>query len=384
MSKTIIILSLMRQSGTTGVQTHVNTFTAYLDSISQPWQLITPFNSSKFLVYTLLAIRLLIELISPTIAVWLYRNGHAWLLGISLKRILKHNPTTCIYAQCPVSASVALAKRQSKNLIVNLIIHFNVSQADEWAEKRMIARNGKIYNQIKEFERHVIPQVDKLIFVSAYMQKLLTERLPEISKVNQQVIPNFVVDPKPQLETTFDADLISIGTLEPRKNQTYLLDIIFEAKKLGSRLTLSLVGDGPDRIILANKAQKLGISEQVTFKGFVPNASLLIPKHKALIHVAKEESFGIVLIEAMSYGLPIFAPHVGGMAEVFKDGIHGRVISLSNLNLATNTIISTLEDQMLMSKYRKASREYFLRNFDEKLLGSCLCDFITNQESKVK
>ena len=63
--KKIVIVSLMRPSGTTGVQTHVNTFSAYLDSVSQPWQLVTPFSAPKFLLYPFLALRKLIALISP-------------------------------------------------------------------------------------------------------------------------------------------------------------------------------------------------------------------------------------------------------------------------------------------------------------------------------
>jgi glycosyltransferase involved in cell wall biosynthesis len=373
----VIITSLMRQSGTTGVQTHVNTFTAYLDSISQPWQLVTPFNAPKLLLYPLLAVRRLIVPISPASAVWLYRKGHAWLLGIALKRVLKLNPNASIYAQCPVSANVALAKRQSNHQAVSLIVHFNISQADEWAEKGMIAKNGKIYNEIKDFERHVIPQVDKLIFVSAYMQKLLTERIPEASKVEQQVIPNFVVDPKPQTDTSFVADLISIGTLEPRKNQSYLIDIIFEAKKLGSRLTLNIVGDGPDRAKLENKTQILGISDQINFKGFIPNAASLMAKHQACIHVAKIENLPITLIEALAYAKPLFATAVGGVPELISDGLTGRVIPLDDANAAAKIIIQILKDPMQIKNLGNSARNYFSNNYDQTLVGKRLFEFIS-------
>jgi len=374
--KQIVIVSLMRPSGTTGVQTHVNTFTAYLDSVSQPWQLVTPFSAPKLLLYPLLALRRLIEPIFPAAAVWLYRKGHAWLLGLVLQRVLKLSLNAAIYAQCPVSANVALDKRQSVSQQVTLVVHFNISQAEEWAGKGMITQHGPIYQWITDFEQRAIPQVDKLVFVSNYMQKQIQERIPAIAKINQQVIPNFVADPIPQNQTDIDADLIAIGTLEPRKNQTYLLDIIAAAKALGKWITLTLVGDGPDRALLENKAKYLGISEQVYFKGFVSNGSSLIARHQACIHVAKIENLPVTLIEALAYAKPIFACAVGGVPELFDEGVHGRTIPLYNANEAAKIIIATLENQTLVAQMGDAARHHFASNFEQKLLGKRLCEFV--------
>jgi glycosyltransferase involved in cell wall biosynthesis len=375
--KKIVIVSLMRPSGTTGVQTHVNTFTSYLDSISQPWQLVTPFNAPKALLYFFLVLRRLLEHVSSSAAVWLYRKGHAWLLSIALKPILKRNPESVIYAQCPVSASVALVSRCPTSQKITLVVHFNVSQADEWAGKGMISENGKLYKKIVSFEQRVIPQVDQLVFVSAYMQKQVQSRIPSTVNVNQQIIANFVADPSTQGSTIVVADLIAIGTLEPRKNQSYLLDIVAAAKDLGVRLTLTLVGDGPDRTVLENKAKLLNISEQVDFKGFVPNASSLIAKHQACIHVAKIENLPVTLIEALAYAKPVFASAVGGVPEVFEDGLQGRIVPLDNATAAAKIIVDTLQDKVLVAQYGVAARLRFVNHFEQNLLGNRLCEFIT-------
>lgn len=374
--KQIVIVSLMRPSGTTGVQTHVNTFTAYLDSVSQPWQLVTPFSAPKLLLYPLLALRRLIEPIFPAAAVWLYRKGHAWLLGLVLQRILKLSPNAAIYAQCPVSANVALDKRQSVSQQVTLVVHFNISQAEEWAGKGMITQHGPIYQWIIDFEQRVIPQVDKLVFVSAYMQQQIQERIPAIAKVNQQVIPNFVADPMPQNQTDIDADLIAIGTLEPRKNQTYLLDIIAAAKALGKRITLTLVGDGPDRALLENKAKYLGISEQVYFKGFVSNGSSLIARHQACIHVAKIENLPVTLIEAMARGRPVFAALVGGVPEVLGDGAAGSALPLHDAKAAAWIVADAMSNPDWMAAAGLAARERFLKEYASGVAARRLTQFL--------
>jgi glycosyltransferase involved in cell wall biosynthesis len=243
----------------------------------------------------------------------------------------------------------------------------------------MIAQHGQIYQWITDFEERIIPQVDKLVFVSVYMQKQIQERIPGIAKVNQQVIPNFVADPIPQNQSDIDADLIAIGTLEPRKNQTYLLDIIAAAKVLEKRLTLTLLGDGPDRKMLENKAKKLGISDQIYFNGFVPNASSLIPRHQACIHVAKIENLPVTLIEALACARPIFATAVGGVPELFDDGVEGRTLPLDNANLAASIVLETLSELSIMDAMGKCAKHRFSSQFKSSVVGARLLEAINSE-----
>jgi glycosyltransferase involved in cell wall biosynthesis len=124
-----------------------------------------------------------------------------------------------------------------------------------------------------------------------------------------------------------NTDLICIGTLEPRKNQRYALDIVAASVRIGRPLSLTLVGDGPDRMMLESLAQELGIRQQVSFAGFMRNAADLIQTHAGCLHVARLENLPLALIEALSRSVPVFAPAVGGVPEVFADGNEGRFYS---------------------------------------------------------
>ena len=375
-----IIASLMRPEGTTGVQTHMNAFADHMARKGAPVVFATPFQAPAILRIPLLVLRRVVEKVSPPAGVWVYRVGHAWLVRIVLRRLLKNSVNWHVYAQCPVSADAALRVRYSSETTVSLVVHFNISQADEWAEKGRIAHRGPMYFAIRGFERRVLARVDALIFVSRFMRDQIAALIPESLSVRQEVIPNFVVRPKAD-EGQLMADLISIGTLEPRKNQGYLLEILAAAKAAGRVITLTLVGDGPDRQSLESQAARLGISGQVNFAGFLRRAADLIARHRAYVHVAKMESFGIVLIEAMAAGRPVLATIAGGMGEVFDDGIEGRYLPADNAVAAAEIVVATLADEGAMARMAAAARERHAQHYDTEFVASKLEQFIVDGKS---
>src|SRR5690606_13847441 len=230
---------------------------------------VSPF-AAPWRIGMLLAARALIEPFSASLAVRWYRTGHGWLLRSVLARRLADGAPCTVYAQCPVSAAAALTARASRAQKVVMAVHFNVSQADEWVHSGRIPDHGHDFYAIRAFEARWLPQVDALVFVSRFMRNVLLERLPMLARVPHAIVPNFVAERAgPPLAgaigavgagptEALDADLISIGTLEPRKNQAAQLEIVAAAHRAGRPLTLTIVGDGPDRQKLEARAAELG------------------------------------------------------------------------------------------------------------------------------
>ena len=220
-------------------------------------------------------------------------------------------------------------------------------------------------------EQEVLPKLDQVIFVSNYMRRIVLARNPALASVEQAVIPNFpehAADSAPAAKP-LRADIISIGTLEPRKNQGYLLHVLAETRRLGYRYRLTLVGDGPSRAQWEALAKQLGVADQVEFLGYVLGASSLLPAHRVYAHAAQMESFGIVLIEAMSYGLPVFAPAVGGIPEVFDDGVEGVVWPLNDAATCAAKLVETLEDQRAWRHLSQAAKQRYQTRFAPDVLG---------------
>jgi glycosyltransferase involved in cell wall biosynthesis len=378
MTHPIIIATIMRPEGETGVQTHFNALIDYLNANDQPVELITPYSAPLWLVYPLFAVR---KLLKGPLSVWWYRYWHAFFVEMSLIKRLKNDSPFTVYAQCPLSANAALNARFSNKQRVVMVTHFNISQAEEWAGKGMIAKSDKLYQSIQNFEETVLPRMDGLVFVSEFMKQELQKRIPAICNVNTTVVPNFLADPGLNTHTETTADLINIGTLEARKNQSYLLDIIAALREQGTPLTLTIVGDGPDRSLLENKAKDLDITDLVSFAGFVANAAELITSHKAYIHVAIIENLPVTLLEALARSCPIFAVPAGGVPEILNNNAVGLALPFNDAKSAAQTIANALKNQQWLLQTRISSRETFLKKYSDTIAAENLYYFLKNTDS---
>jgi glycosyltransferase involved in cell wall biosynthesis len=378
---TIVVASVMRAKGGTGMQTHCRAFLDVLRNSLHPCALITPFDALRWQAYAVFGLRKPIHLLSSSASVWWYRHWHEHFLAQALRRYLRDDNRCVIYAQCPPSARAALGVRRSSRQRVVMAVHFNLSQADEWVEKGMISLGGDLYESIRNLEKHVLPQLDGLVYVSDFMRRELLLRIPAIEQVPYVVLPNFVDDPGVSESDAFDADLITIGSLEPRKNQAYLLDIVAAAKRQGTLLSITIAGDGPDRANLKAHAHRLGVDDLVRFLGFVPDAPRLLRRHRAYIHGATMENMPLTLIESLSYGVPVFAPAVGGIPEIFEDGVEGCMLPLDNADAAARRVLEWLASPATMRNAGDAARLRYLLSFESTTVGARLADFLNSIDS---
>lgn len=365
----VVLATLMRPYGGTGVQAHTRTVAEYAASAGRGATVVTPFDASSPLRDPVFAVRLPVRLVSRPAAVWWHRAGHAHYLRAALRGRLHDDAV--IYAQCPVSASVALETGRP----VVMAVHFNGSQADEWAGKGEISAGGRVHRSIRELERRVLPRLDGLVYVSADSRTRVEERIPETTRVPSVVIANAVSPHPVGARPTITGDLITIGSLEPRKNQAYLLEVLAAARRLGRRCTLTVVGDGPDRTMLERRATHLGIAEDVRFLGYRADARALLSGHRLYAHAAVEESFGIVLVEAMSAGLPVLAVPVGGVPEVMRPGTDGLFWPLDDADAAAKTLVSLLDDPTGRAVMSRAAQRH-AADFTPERLGPMLLAFL--------
>lgn len=372
----IIIVTLLREQGETGVQTHFNSFKQACEQMGNDIVVVTPFSLSRLIVLPLFGLRKIVEKISKPASVWWYRHWHYWALKAVLTRILRMRKDVIIYAQCPLSAKAALLARSHSNQLVRMVVHFNISQADEWVGKGMIRGQGNLYRSIEQLEADVLPLLDGIVYVSRYSRSILERRIPEVKNVVSTVIPNFVSDIDDRGLLPVTGDLLNIGTLEPRKNQKFLLKVIAEAKRQGKRYTLTLIGDGPDRKQLQALSQELNIQEQIVFKGFQAEAARSIPAYRLYVHSALMENLSIVLIESLACGIPVLAAPVGGTTEIFEDGVEGYYWSLDDPAGAAKKIIFLLEKPTEYKKMSVAAKKRFLNDFETNAVARRLLNFL--------
>jgi len=154
--------------------------------------------------------------------------------------------------------------------------------------------------------------------------------------------------------------------LFPRKGIRFLLQAAAKVKPQFPALKVVIAGDGFERPDLLRLAAELGIADDVTFLGWVPNAELPPYYRAAALSVipSLEEGFGIPAAEAMGCEVPVVATDAGGLPEVVEHGVTGLVVPRGNADAIANAMTSLLGDPALRHRMGQAGRQRALRLFD--------------------
>ena len=307
-----------------------------------------------------------------------YRHWHEVFLYRALRQQLSRAGDCVVYAQGPLEARAALRARRGPHQHVVMAVHFRISQADEWADKEQIRRDGRVFRAIRQVEREVIPQVDGLVYVSRWAQDALLGWLPEASAVPSAVIGNFVASHRPGPGQERLGDLVTTGNLDLVKNHRFLLEVLAAAKRAGTSVTLDIFGEGPCRKDLLRQAGELGLEEQVRLRGFRPDVRDFLPGYRAYVHASYSESSSLAIIEAMAAGLPVVAGNIGPISELCTDGAEARFWPLDNPVQAAAILMGLLDSEPSRSAAVSAARERFRRDFDANVLGPRLRSFLVS------
>src|SRR5689334_14294538 len=108
MATDVIVATIMRPKGETGVQTHFRHYLAWLEHSQHKGTLLTPFNAPAWQVYPVFAVRTLLDPLDGTASVRWYRHWHAKFLERTLRERLADANPCVVLAQCPLSAAAAL------------------------------------------------------------------------------------------------------------------------------------------------------------------------------------------------------------------------------------------------------------------------------------
>ena len=147
------------------------------------------------------------------------------------------------------------------------------------------------------------------------------------------------------------------------KGQDILLQAMPKVISKVPDVKLWIVGEGKDEKMLKDLTKKLKICKNVEFKGPITNpAKSLLFKNCSLLCISpRTESFGVVYLEAMAYGLPIVTTRVGGIPEVVGDS--ALLVSPNDPLALADELIYILSDDKLAEGLRKRGLER-VKRFD--------------------
>ena len=114
-------------------------------------------------------------------------------------------------------------------------------------------------------------------------------------------------------------DLCFVGRMEEEKNPLDFIRIIADLKKQLPEVRAVMLGEGSLRAEAEALAASLGLSENITFKGFDRNPYKYMAASKVGVLTSKWEGFGLVAVEHLILSKPFVAYPVGGLVNIVND-----------------------------------------------------------------
>jgi glycosyltransferase involved in cell wall biosynthesis len=200
---------------------------------------------------------------------------------------------------------------------------------------------------------------------------------------NVFLVPNFLLKKRlpPKNQAAFDGDFVFVGRNERQKGLDLLSPALRRILSAHPEQKFQFYGTGTTKPIVARLAKKF--PRQVFNNGYEIDKDKIYQGRKYLILTSREEPFGLVIIEAMAYGLPVIVSKTAGPKDIVKEKAEGWFISELSPDGIEKTILNSLavsrrEYEMLSSRaFEKARRSYtedsFIPGF-KKMLAAALAE----------
>ncbi|MGW5678489.1 glycosyltransferase [Streptomyces sp. NPDC003860] len=184
----------------------------------------------------------------------------------------------------------------------------------------------KIFRQpaSRKLYAEVLERADEFMCVSRHLRDQVVREFPQYEgKI--RVVPNVINFEQFSAEAQPSEKLLKwlyLGRLIPLKGVTTLFEAFAQVAEKEPEATLTMVGSGPLKADLLERAEELGLSDRFTILPAVPpeEVNALMHQYDLLVHASHAETFGMTVVEANAAGLPVLVTRCNGPEESL-DGI---------------------------------------------------------------
>lgn len=250
----------------------------------------------------------------------------------------------------------------------NTIFHFHAAGISE------------VYPSLKSFEKWFVwtalKKADLTIRSSLYNPSDGEFFEGKINKVIPLGIPPFIDELKPETKNSHDefVNIFFMGMLNSTKGELDLLDAIKLLYDQGISVIFSLAGKFETleyEKLFFNKVSEYGMENNVKYLGVISGSV----KHEAFLNsdifcfpsFFESESFGLVLLEAMQYSIPIVSTKWRGIQEVIVDGENGFLVDINNCNQLANKLKLLIDNIPLRTKMGENGLKLYQKKYTDKI-----------------
>jgi glycosyltransferase involved in cell wall biosynthesis len=226
--------------------------------------------------------------------------------------------------------------------------------------------SGKIKSKISFYV--LSRYFDKIIVVSENLKSFFINE-HKINPIKIKVIHNGIdtnIDYLQKNSNTFNIG--SSGRLFPVKGYLLMVEI---AKIVSQYDNFSFVlsGDGPLKEQLDETVRKYKISDIFELSGHVDDMGSFYAGLNVYINTSLHEGIPMTILEAMSYGLPIIAPDVGGIPEIIEHGIDGFLVEGRDPQEYAEKLLLLHRDRALWKKMSAAAQDKVCKSFSRESMS---------------
>jgi glycosyltransferase involved in cell wall biosynthesis len=243
------------------------------------------------------------------------------------------------------------------------------------------ARMGMAYTQrsLWAFFRQVYNQADLVFAPSNFTREQIEAHGFERVKVWNHGVDSLLYHPARRSAMwrmrltegkTHQKLLLFVGRLAAEKRVDWLLPVL----EANPGIRLAIIGGGPAEAALKKKFQ----GTPTVFTGYLQGEDLAQAYASADLFVfpGANETFGNVVIEAMSSGLPIVAPDSGGLLDFMEDGVNGLLFESENQRSLVDSVNTLLANPDVSRRMGRAGRAKAETMSWEHVNDNAIQDFI--------
>ncbi len=249
----------------------------------------------------------------------------------------RHGAPDFVHAHCAVNAGYAAYRFSRKSGIPYLITEHSTGYRRGIYNKSQINISKKVFNS-----------ANARIAVSKQQAVLMADQFS--GQGEWVAVPNALSaefhdhEPVHGREPGMPFTFVSVGYLKPIKDHALLLKALRSVTRSREHVRLVIVGDGPEKMKLLSLAKQLGIQDKVTLTGILPRTQVreTLDSADSFVLPSQYETFGVVVIEALSRGLPVIATRCEGPNDIITPK-NGLLVPIGEANLLAAAMIEIME-----------------------------------------
>lgn len=344
----------------------------------------------------------LIELL-PQENIWVLDNEHhallsqtrwvspRWLKAVwsTWKAVTQHNIEHILVGQVLPLGTVALILRLLRHIPYTVMTHamdITVPLNPQSPKRkqfmlRLILRHAASVTTVSRFTK------DKILGIGVPNERIhIIHPCPHINgTVPSKTIPNIS---NQHTAVTVAADkkiLLSVGRVIERKGFDTVIRALRRVQEIVPHTQYVIVGEGPYKKTLQSITEQLGLQDAVTFVGqctdqelraWYQRCDLFIMPSRELAN-SDTEGFGIVYVEASSFGKPVIGSTSGGISDAVVDGHTGFIVDPDDIAMTADACTRLLTNEVLAKQLGSNGQQRVQKIFQWKVQAEQLSQLLT-------